>query len=206
MKHFLTILLAFACFFAIGQSAKKVEKQLEAVNTLVQGAEFQAKNPKWEIELLRINGLDATINKKLRDIEKGETITLKEGPNTYIYKALERGMVKEYRASYIYLNGASLSPEEIDSLRSLIIEKYKNGTSFAELSKQYTMDNNPDGGDLGWFKTGVMVTEVEDGIKKYKKGDIFTVDVDDKQWHYVILKTHDAREILLIKLVKVKAN
>jgi len=52
------------------------------------------------------------------------------------------------------------------------------------------MDGNPTG-DLDWFGKGMMVEEFDKAVRNRNKDEIFTVDVDNKKWYYVVLKTHD---------------
>ena len=58
--------------------------------------------------------------------------------------------------------------------------------------------------DLGWFVSGVMVKEFEDQIKKHKLNDIFTVDVPEKKWYYVTIKTFDDKLTKELTILKVK--
>jgi parvulin-like peptidyl-prolyl isomerase len=100
----------------------------------------------------------------------------------------------DYRASYIFLDGGSLAPREIDSLKKLIVQKANEGVSFAELSDQYTMDGNTTRGDTDWFYGEYMFPkEFQDAVANHKVGEIFFVDVSEKQWHYIIKKTHPDR-------------
>lgn len=97
-----------------------------------------------------------------------------------------------------------INRREIDSLRPLIIKKYKAGTSFENLVEKYNMDGNSKKGDLGWFKTKKMVPEFESAVRNHKKGDIFFVDVNAPKWHYVVLKTFDDRERISYNFIKIK--
>jgi len=80
---------------------------------------------------------------------------------------------------------------EID-LRKIILQKASAGASFEQLSDQYTMDGNTTHGDTGWFfGEEMMPKEFQDAVKNHKTGDIFPVDVAEKQWHYIVKKTYD---------------
>ncbi len=101
---------------------------------------------------------------------------------------------KEFRVSYVYLNGKELTKGEIDNLREKIINDYESGIPFSELAKKYSMDNNSEkGGDLGWFPEGKMYLEFEEAVKNHKKGEIFIVDIPSRNWYYVVLKTYNDR-------------
>src|SRR5690606_19505311 len=93
---------------------------------------------------------------------------------------------------YIYLDGSTLSKSEIDSLKTLIVAKASAGASFEELSDQYTMDGNENRGDTGWFFGEYMMPkEFQDAVEKHKTGDIFFVEVAERQWYYIVKKTYD---------------
>jgi|GEM_PF-2630051 len=125
-----------------------------------------------------------------------EIITSKDSVNFYvnklksISKAITFSKCKSMRVSYIYLDGSKLRTEEIEALRKKIISDYGNGISFIALANKYTMDNSKDG-DLGWFVEGQMEKSFQDEIIKHKKGEIFTVDIAENNWFYVVLKTFD---------------
>jgi hypothetical protein len=108
---------------------------------------------------------------------------------------------KSMRVSYVYLDGSQYTLEQIDVIRRNIISDYKKGRSFADMANRYTMDAAKDG-DLGWFDEGVMVKVFEDEIKSHKKGDIFTVDIPDRKWYYVVLKTFDDVKKFRIEIEK----
>ncbi len=77
--------------------------------------------------------------------------------------------------------------------RALIL-KQANARSvpFTQLSDQYTMDGNTTHGDTGWFFGELMMPkEFQDAVKAHKLGDIFVVDVSDKQWHYIVKRPTD---------------
>src|SRR6185312_310377 len=108
-------------------------------------------------------------------------------------KILEHTETVKYRANYIFLDGGSLSNSQIDSLKKVIVGKANAGTSFDQLSEQYTMDGNTTHGDTGWFfGEEMMPKEFQDAVKAHAKGDIFFVDVSDRGWHYIVKKTYDA--------------
>ncbi len=71
------------------------------------------------------------------------------------------------------------------------------------MSDQYTMDGNTTHGDTGWFfGEEMMPKEFQDAVHNHKLGEIFQVDVADKQWHYIVKKTYDdddKKEITVLK-------
>jgi hypothetical protein len=65
------------------------------------------------------------------------------------------------------------------------------------------MDGNNTQGDTGWFYgEDTAPKELQDGLKKHNKGDIFFVDVPERQWYYIVKKTYDddlRKEITVLK-------
>jgi parvulin-like peptidyl-prolyl isomerase len=71
-----------------------------------------------------------------------------------------------------------LTPQEIDSLKKIIVQKASGGTTWDQLSDQYTMDGNNTHGDTGWFfGEEMMPKEFQEAVKNHKTGEIFFVDV-----------------------------
>ena len=54
------------------------------------------------------------------------------------------------------------------------------------------MDGSDTTEDTGWFfGEEMMPKEFQEAVVNHNKGDIFFVDVSDKQWHYIVKKTYD---------------
>lgn len=202
-----TIILFFTIGFttlSFSQSIEEVKKDLKAIETIDQIELLNEKHYSFNVQRLEIAEDSPEMTEKLVKLKKQETTTTEENGFTYVYKLIEKNMLPEYRASYIYLDGTKLSTKQIDSLRPLIIEKFKSGTAFSELVAAYNMDGNSNNGDLGWFKRGAMVPEFENAVRDHGLNEIFTVDVPYKNWHYVALKTHKNREKEYWIFVKVR--
>jgi len=72
------------------------------------------------------------------------------------------------------------------------MQKASSGVPFDKLSDQYTMDGNTTHGDTGWFfGEEMMPKEFQEAVKNHKLGDVFFVDVSEKQWHYIVKKTYE---------------
>lgn len=121
-----------------------------------------------------------------------------------IYKIVDRYDVPYYRVSYIYFDGSKLSFEDIEKKRQSIINQYKSGIPFADLANQYSMDHNAKrGGDLGWITHGEVVQEFEEAIfNQHDINSIYTIDLPERNWYYVILQTHTPKMIEEIKVLK----
>jgi parvulin-like peptidyl-prolyl isomerase len=167
-----------------------VTEQFQKIGTVQQAQQFIDANKELKPALLHLSyGKDTSlIEKRLLRQKKGDIFSV----GYVTYKIIDATDTVAYRASYIFLDESSLSIQQIDSLRKLILQKASTGTSFDQLSDQYTMDGNNAHGDTGWFFGEAMVPkELQDAVKNHKPGDIFTVDVSDKQWHYIVKKTYD---------------
>jgi len=124
-----------------------------------------------------------------------EFLTTKDSLDYYFEKfkeskSVSTSKVKTMRVSYIFLDGSKLSSKVISEIRYEILTYFASGENFYDLANEYTMDGNKDG-DLGWFEEGMMVKDFETAIKAHKKGDIFTIDIPENKWYYVVLKTFD---------------
>jgi parvulin-like peptidyl-prolyl isomerase len=167
-----------------------VTEKFQKINTVQEAQAFIDANAPLKPALLHLaNGKDSTlIEKRLLRQNKGDIFSV----GYVTYKVLEATETIAYRANYIFLDGATLSPTQIDSLKKLIQQKHASGVSFDQLSDQYTMDGNTTHGDTGWFfGEEMMPKEFQDAVKNHKLGDIFFVDVSERQWHYIVKKTYD---------------
>lgn len=167
-----------------------VVEQFQKITTLPQAQAFIDANPTLKPTILKLSyGKDSTlIDKRLLRQNVGDIFSV----GYVTYKVLEGKEKVEYRASYVFLDGSSLSATEVDSLKKIITQKATAGANFDQLSDQYTMDGNTTHGDTGWFfGIEMMPKEFQDAVKNHKTGEIFYVDVPDKQWHYIVKKTFD---------------
>jgi parvulin-like peptidyl-prolyl isomerase len=186
-KSFAGLLLLFSApMFAQVTVTEKFQK----IATVQEAQQFIDANKEIKPALLHLSyGKDTSlIDKRLLRQKKGDIFSV----GYVTYKVVEATDTVAYRANYIFLDESSLSLTQIDSIRKLILKKYSAGTSFDKLSDEYTMDGNKTHGDTGWFFGEEMVPkELQDAVKNHKTGDIFFVDVSDKQWHYIVKKTYD---------------
>jgi len=167
-----------------------VTEQFQKIVTVPQAQQFIDANPTLKPVLLHLSfKKDSTlIDKRLLRQNKGDVFSV----GYVTYKVIEATESVTYRASYIFLDGSTLSIPEIDSLKKIIVQKANAGASFEQLSDQYTMDGNTTHGDTGWFfGIEMMPKEFQEAVKNHKTGEIFFVDVSDKQWHYIVKKTYE---------------
>lgn len=167
-----------------------VKEQFLKIENMQQAQKFIDANAPLKPTLLYLSyGKDTTlIDKRLLKQNKGDVFSV----GYVTYKVLEVNEAIQFRASYIFLDGSTLSKSEVDSLRKIILQKHAEGVSWEQLSDQFTMDGNNTKGDTGWFFGEEMVPkEIQDAVRKHKTGEIFNVDVPERQWNYIVKKTFD---------------
>ena len=207
MKQLLVLLVLCPLF---GFSQNSLEQELDSITTTEEAKAFAKANKKVNKSKLITFNKEKHKTRLANDLFKlskgGKKVVKKDQKKTY-YKIIDKEKTLHYRASYIYFDGRKITLEEINAKRSKIISQYKQGYKFETLAKIYSMDQNSKrGGDLGWFSRGQMHPDFENAIKSHAIDDIFTLDITDRNWHYVILKTHDAKpieEIMVLKYTEV---
>lgn len=168
-----------------GQSA--LQQTLQQVASVAEAEQFVRDHPPLQASLrvLRPYLDTAATEQQLYRLAVGDVRAI--GQQTY--KIIADTITYAFRASYIYLDGSQLSTATIDSLRRLILRRYSAGTAFEQLADTYNMDGNKNHGDLGFFPAGRMVAPFEQAVRSHACGEVFTVDVPDNQWYYVVKKT-----------------
>ncbi len=92
-----------------------------------------------------------------------------------------------------------------------IIKKLDNGAKFEDLAKEYSKDGSAsDGGNLGYFNRGEMVSEFEEAAIKLEVGKYTKEPVKTQYGYHIILKTdqkekpslEDAKEKIIDTLSK----
>ena len=188
MKHVLFALFTVLSVHSFAQLT--VREQFEKINTVADAEKYIAANQNLKPALMKVvYGKDSTmLDKRLLKQNKGDVFSV----GYVTYKVLEVKESIQFRASYIFLDRGSLSNREVDSLSKLITQKLGEGVPFEKLSDQYTMDGNNTQGDTGWFFGEETVPkELQDAVRKHNLGEIFYVDVPERQWYYVVKKTYN---------------
>jgi parvulin-like peptidyl-prolyl isomerase len=166
-----------------------------------QAQEYIKANPELKPAILELSyGRDSSlIDKRLLRQKQGDVFSV----GYVTYKVIEAKESISLRANYIFLDGGSLSKSEVDSLKKIIVQKANAGESWAKLADQYNMDDNKTKGDTDWFYGEYSFPkEFQDAIQSHKLGEIFFVDVSEKQWHYIVKKTHDDKITKDIKVLR----
>ena len=188
MKSSLVVLFALISAPILAQET--VTEKFQKITTLEQAQQYITANAPLKPALLDLQlGRDSTlIDKRLLRQNKGDVFSV----GYVTYKVLEVKESIALRAAYIFLDGGSLTKSEVDSLKKIIVQRASAGEEWGKLSDQYTMDGNKTRGDTDWFWGEYSFPkEFQDAVQKHKTGEIFFVDVPEKQWYYIVKKTHD---------------
>jgi hypothetical protein len=180
----------FLLFSAPVFAQQTVTEKFQKIGTVQEAQQFIEANATLKPEILHLTlGKDtALIEKRLLRQKKGDIFSV----GYVTYKVIDATESVSFRSSYIFLDGSSLTVSQVDSLKKIILQKATAGASWDQLSDQYTMDGNKTHGDTGWFFGPEMIPkEFQDAVQNHKTGEIFSVDVSDKQWHYIVKKTYD---------------
>lgn len=207
LKNILLLLVCITtttlCF-----SQDDFESEIDSIQTLDEAKIYVKKNKS-------LNGKVITFNKEkhhtqiadeLFKLGKGSKKMYRTDMEKTYYKVIDKNKIPYQKLSYIFLDGKEKSMSDINTLRRNIIAKYRKGVRFEDLAKHYSMDTNANrGGDLGWVTQGDLHPDFEAHVldSSHEVNDIFTVDIPDQQWYYVILKTEDTKYIEEIKVLKV---
>ena len=203
MKQLLFLLL-FVPLLSLSQES--IEEELDSISSVEEAKSFAKTHKKaYKSKVLTFNKEKhkTRLADDLFKLSKGGKKVVKNDYKKTFYKIIDKEKTLHYRVSYIYFDGSKMTMSDINSKRNKIISQYQQGYKFDALAKIHSMDLNAKrGGDLGWFPEGQMHPEFEDAIKTHNTEDIFTLDIADKHWHYVVLKTHEAKDIEEITVLK----
>ncbi|WP_296384450.1 peptidylprolyl isomerase [Winogradskyella sp.] len=203
MKKLLTLLLLvpFLCF-----SQDSLEQELDSISTSEDAKSFakiHKKANKSKLFTFNKEKHKTRLADDLFKLSKGGKKVIKTDFKKTYYKIIDKAEVMHYRVSYIYFDGSKMTLEEINTKRDKLLSQYKDGYKFEALAKMHSMDPGAKkGGDLGWFAEGDMYIEFENAVKAHNIGDVYTLDMDKKQWYYIILNTYDPKSIEEITILK----
>ncbi|MBC7231977.1 MAG: peptidylprolyl isomerase [Chloroflexi bacterium] len=78
-----------------------------------------------------------------------------------------------------------------------VLEKLQAGADFAALAAEYSIDtgSKDQGGDLGWFPRGVMVSEFEDAAFALDVGETSELVLSDYGYHIIRVLGKEVRPI-----------
>lgn len=167
------------------------QKKLAALSTVIDAkliagkarAEKMEETPEFKSRLEFI--LDRELHNAFFKKHVVDTITDADVKARYDKEVAALPPVEEVRARHILVK----TEEEAKT----IIKELGEGKDFAELAKAKSTDpNKSDGGDLGFFKKGMMVPEFENAAFAMNKGDVSKEPVKT-QFGFHVIKLEDKR-------------
>lgn len=103
----------------------------------------------------------------------------------------------EYNASHILV--------ETEAEALALVSQLENGADFAELARENsTGPSGPNGGELGWFGTGMMVPEFEEAVVGLDPGALGGPVQTSFGWH--VIKLNETRQKAAPELDEVRAD
>lgn len=181
-----------------------IETEIDSIVSVEQAQNFTKAYKTASIITFNKEKHNTALANELFEKGLGSKTVYENSVEKIIYKIVDRYDVPYYRVSYIYFDGTKLSFQDIEKKRQSVINQYKSGIPFADLANQYSMDQNAKrGGDLGWITHGEVVQDFEEAIfKQHDINSIYTIDLPERNWYYVILQTHAPKMIEEIKVLK----
>lgn len=201
MKFILpTLLFVSLCSW----SQDMVETEIDSIVSIEQAQIFTKTYKTASVITFNKEKHNTSLSNELFNKGLGSKKVYENEVEKVIYKVVDRYQVPYYRVSYIYFDGTMMSLNEIDKKRQSVIAQYKSGIPFSDLANQFSMDQNAKrGGDLGWITHGDVVQEFEDAIVNQQElNSIYTLDLPERNWYYIILQTHAPKMIEEIKVLK----
>lgn len=161
------------------QTVAQIKKELETTDNPIGYVKFKLKK-KYVIDTVAVMSSTSFMGVADSIAYKGKTNKV-YGPfkgNNVLIKVLAKLPNTFYHVSHILIDTGIFKKEFADSLASKIMYRIQTGnTTFEKMASTYSADHisASKGGDLGWFVRGVMLPELDNGIRTHAKGEIFKV-------------------------------
>jgi peptidyl-prolyl cis-trans isomerase C len=167
------------------------QKKLAALSTVIDAKVIaeKARAEKIEDTAEFKNRLEFIVDRELHNAyfkkHVVDTITDADIKARYDAEIAKLPPVEEVRARHILV--------KTEDEAKTVIKELGEGKDFAELAKAKSTDpNKSDGGDLGYFKKGMMVPEFETAAFAMKKGDVSKAPIKT-QFGFHVIKIEDKR-------------
>ncbi len=135
-------------------------------------------------------------------------VSPKEAEEYYAANLSKYAEDEQFRARHIFIKVDEKGPaEELQKamIRALdILHEARNGKDFAELARQHSDDPaaKKDGGDLGSFKRGEMLADLEQALLPLKPGEVGELVKTPSGLHIVKLEGRDSGKVKPFEQVK----
>ena len=161
------------------QTTAQIKKELETTKDPIGYVKFKLKK-KFVIDTVAVMSNNSFMGIADSIAYKGK-LNKVYGPfkgNNVLIKMLAKLPNTFYHVSHIVLDTGLFKKEFADSLADNIIKRIQSGnTTFESMAATYSSDYSSanKGGNLGWFVRGVMLPQLDNGIRTHIKGELFKV-------------------------------
>lgn len=188
------ITVCLALFFAIGLQSQV----LKDINTVEEARVFVVLNRDISAKVISVS---FSKNNDSLSYYKNKIAKLEASGKG---KLLESKAIVAMKVNYVYFDGSQITKQEIDKKRATVFNMHKKGISSDDIVRQFTMDSNiKDGGNFGWIDENDVNEIFASEVKKHKKGDVFTIDIPEENWYYVVFKLYDDKLKYLIQYIEI---
>lgn len=147
--------------------------------------DIKVTDEEMDYELINLAKQDfGTVEKFEQEIKETFGWSLSEFKSRILYNSLvNQKLTAMYAAD---TNNKDQTKKQVESIREQLVA----GGDFAVLAKQYSQDpgSAATGGDLGWFKRGVMVKEFEDAAFALEPGVLSEI-IETQYGYHILLVT-----------------
>jgi hypothetical protein len=122
-----------------------------------------------------------------------------DGKGTWSCTMVRVDTMRWFHVHYIHFNGWRLPPGGVDSLRGRALEELQAGVPFEQVAAAYGMDGNTTG-DWGWKREDKAHGTFAAEVLARTPGEVFTVDIPENGWYYIVRKDEGDRRELRVRL------
>jgi len=183
----------------------KMSQEALTAALLAQGISFDQYRAQMKEELERIRLMSQEVKSK---IQVGE----REIREYYDANSAAFSEEPTYRARHIFLKvDKKASNDEIKKIMAKaadVMAEAKNNSDFAALATKYSDDPGAakDGGDLGTFKKGDMLPEIESAVITMMPGEVSELVTTPAGFHIIKLEEKSAGKLKPFETVKAAIN
>ena len=193
---------------AVEQTVQNVRKQFTSINdfqTQLRAAGFVSQEEwrRWLADQQRRSILQQRLIDQLKQKGKLRPIPPSDAEMHAFWEANRAQQPKRpaaisFRQIVIVPKPDSAAKARALTLAESLVVVLRKGADFAELAKKYSADSisRAQGGELGWFRRGVMVKEFEDVAFRLRPGDISPVVETEFGYHIIQVERIQPAEIL----------
>ena len=195
------IFLSF-CFQLTAQNEQDCRDFLNQINSIEDLQALKPAFPDWRISNVVITPFELSQDSMV--LTSSPVLTLDfDGSKNYMLKVINKESKEFCKLKYILINNPSLDSNGINQLQEEIIHEYNSGKTAQELIDKYHQLGNPTG-DLDWFNKDLISPEFEREVWDLEVNAAVKVNIPNKEWFYVVFKTHSNIVTDVANCVKIK--